>query len=239
MEQLWYTQQTDYLSQLSEQDRDHLLQLGNAHQFKKNELIFHAGSPGDYVYLLTQGRAKIYQLSPSGKEVILWFCFSGEMFGMAEVCLQGQREVYARACSETAVIKVNQQAFKNFLATHSDAAMLTIDLLSCRMRILGDMLLNLASDDVMSRLIKLFTRLSSRYGKLQGNNIILDIPLTHQEIADMIGASRQTVSSALSQLKKEGFVNIENHCIHIKNSESLLNFVVQGQAEPARNLAVS
>ena len=221
MEQLWYTQQTDYLSQLSEKDRSDLLQLGKSHKFRKHELIFQAGSPGDYVYLLSHGRAKIYQLSPSGKEVILWFCFSGEMFGMAEVCRRGQREVYARACSDTEVIKVSQQTFKDFLATHSDAAMLTIDLLSCRMRILGDMLLNLASDDVMSRLIKLLTRLCNRYGKFDGDYIKLDIPLTHQEIADMIGASRQTVSSSISELRKQGYLDIENHCIHIKDSRSL------------------
>ncbi|MGD8926956.1 MAG: Crp/Fnr family transcriptional regulator [Thioalkalispiraceae bacterium] len=224
MEQLWYTQQTDYLSQLSANDRNDLVALGKRHSYEKHDLIFQAGSPGDYVYLLSNGRAKIYQLSPTGKEVILWFCFSGEMFGMAEVCRRGQREVYARACSRTDVIKVSQKAFKEFLATHSEAAMLTIDLLSCRMRALGDMLLNLASDDVMSRLIKLLTRLSNRYGKYEGNNIILDIPLTHQEIADMIGASRQTVSSSISALKRRGYLDIENHCIHIKDSQSLFNF---------------
>ena len=103
------------------------------------------------------------------------------------------------------------------------------------MRALGDMLLNLASDDVMSRLIKLLTRLCSRYGKHEGNNIILDIPLTHQEIADMIGASRQTVSSSISALKRQGYLDIENHCIHIKDSQSLLAFTNAGHntAAPA------
>lgn len=238
MEQHWYTQQTDYLSQLNEQDRTELIKLGKKHTYKKHALIFQAGSPGDYVYLLSKGRAKIYQLSPSGKEVILWFCFSGEMFGMAEVCHRGQREVYARACSATEVIKVSQQAFKEFLAKHSDAAMLTIDLLSCRMRVLGDMLLNLTSDDVMSRLIKLLTRLCHRYGRPEGENIILDIPLTHQEIADMIGASRQTVSSSLSELRKRGLLDIEKHCIHIKNSQSLFNFSNPGQIEQSQTAVI-
>ena len=232
MEQLWYTQQTDYFSQLNEKDRADLLQLGRTRKFRKHELIFQAGSPGDNVYLLTYGRAKIYQFSPTGKEVILWFCFTGEMFGMAEVCRRSQREVYARACSDTEVIKISQQTFKDFLSSHSEAAMLAIDLLSCRMRILGDMLLNLASDDVMSRLIKLLTRLSSRYGKFNGDYIKLDIPLTHQEIADMIGASRQTVSSSISELKKQGYLDTENHCIHIKDSESLLNLRNKSSVQP-------
>lgn len=223
MEQLWYTQQTNFLSQLSTQDHNDLIALGKRHTYKKHDLIFQAGLPGDHVYFLKEGRAKIYQLSPTGKEVILWFCFSGEMFGMAEVCRRGQREVSARACSDTEVIKVSQQQFKDFLATHNEAAMLTIDLLSCRMRVLGDMLLNLTSDDVMSRLIKLLTRLCTRYGKSAGSDIILDIQLTHQDMADMIGASRQTVSSAIGELKKQGFLNIENQCIYIKNSDVLFD----------------
>lgn len=224
MEQLWYTKQTNFLSQLSTQDYNDLTALGKEQIYKKHDLIFKAGLPGDYVYFLKEGRAKIYQLSQTGKEVILWFCFSGEMFGMAEVCRRGQREVYSRACSDTEVIKVSQQQFKYFLSTHSEAAMLTIDLLSCRMRVLGDMLLNLTSEDVMSRLIKLFTRLCACYGKSSGDYIMLDIQLTHQEMADMIGTSRQTVSSAISQLKKQGLLNIKNQCIHIKNSEMIFDY---------------
>ncbi len=223
MEPLWYTQQTNFLSQLSRQDYRDLIVLGKEHIYKKHDLIFQAGPPGDHVYFLKEGHAKIYQLSPTGKEVILWFCFSGEMFGMAEVCRRGQREVYARACSYTEVIKVSQLQFKNFLTTHDEAAMLTIDLLSCRLRMLGDMLLNLTSDDVMSRLIKLLTRLCTRYGKSSDSDIILDIKLTHQDMADMIGASRQTVSSAIGELKKQGFLSIENQCIYIKNLDILFD----------------
>ena len=235
MEHLWYTQQANFLSQLSDHDLADLLAIGKLRTYKKHQIIFQAGSPGDHVYFLKEGRAKIYHLSPSSKEVILWFCFSGEMFGMAEVCRGGQREVYARACNDSEVVMVNQQHFKEFLGTHNEAAMLTIDLLSCRMRVLGDMLLNLTSDDVMSRLIKLFTRLCVRYGKSSGSDIMLDIKLTHQDMADMIGASRQTVSSTISALKKQGVLSIENHCIYIKSSEMLFNFNNHVLAKEPRN----
>ncbi|HEB59512.1 MAG TPA: Crp/Fnr family transcriptional regulator [Gammaproteobacteria bacterium] len=221
MEKLWYTQQTDFLSQLNPKDREELLAIGDQFSCRKNDLIFQAGSPGDSVYFLSDGRAKIFQLSPTGKEVILWFCFAGEMFGMAEIYRRERREVYARACCDTRVVRVNQQDFKNYLTTHVDVAMLTIDLLSCRLRALGDLLLDIASDDVMSRLIKLLTRLSTRYGIADGDAIRLEIPLTHQEMADMIGASRQTVSSAISELRKQGFLSIEHQHILIHKSEEL------------------
>lgn len=221
MDKFWYYSQTDFLNQLSDEYRAELLALGAARHYRKNELIFQAGAPGEHVYFLSRGRAKIYELSPTGKELILWYCFPGEMFGLAEVYRCGQREVYARACSDMDVVSVNQGQFKQFLESHPAAAMLTVDILSCRLRILGNMLLNLASDDVMSRLAKLLTRLCASYGKTQGNEVLLDIPLTHQEIADMISASRQTVSSALSKLRRQGILQIENHCIHIKDQNIL------------------
>lgn len=222
MENLCSSPQTDFLSQLSLSTRENLFTFGKVHIFKKHDLIFQAGSPGDNVYILVKGRAKIYQLSPSGKEVILWFCFPGELFGMAEVCRQGRRQVHARACSDSEIIKISQADFITFLSQHTDAAMLTISILSGRMRSLGEMLLNLTSDDVMSRLLKLLTRLSTQYGKHIGNDLLLDFPITHQEIADMIGASRQTVSSAISDLRKRGLIDIENHRIQLLNPTGLL-----------------
>jgi len=216
----------DFLAKLRPTDKQDLLSVGTRQESKKNEIIFQAGSPGDNVYFLVSGRAKIYQLAhTSAKEVILWFCFPGEMFGLAEVCRQEKRGVYARACTDSELLKISQSDFKDFIRTHSDAAWLTIDLLSCRMRVLGDMLLNLAADDVNSRVIKLLLRLTAYYGKTIDNETYLDINLTHQEMADMIGASRQTVSSILGDLKKQDILFIKNQCIHIKSTESLENMI--------------
>jgi CRP-like cAMP-binding protein len=113
---------------------------------------------------------------------------------------------------------------KQFLASSPATAMLVIDLLSCRLRTLGEMLLNLTSDDVTSRVIKLLTRLSARYGKPMNRFTRLDIALTHQEMADMIGTSRQTVTSVLGELRRKGLLRIENHRMHISNDELLERF---------------
>ena len=226
MEKHWVIPPADFLTKLSLADKQDLLSVGTRQESKRNEIIFQAGSPGDNVYFLVSGRAKIYQLAhTSAKEVILWFCFPGEMFGLAEVCRQEKRGVYARACADSELLKVSQSDFKDFIRTHSDAALLTIDLLSCRMRVLGDMLLNLAADDVNSRVIKLLLRLTAYYGKTIDNETYLDINLTHQEMADMIGASRQTVSSILGELKKQGILCIKNQCIHIKSTELLEDMI--------------
>jgi CRP/FNR family transcriptional regulator len=219
---LWFIPPSDFLGKLSQEDHAALLALAETRTFRRKAPVFQAGSPGNNVYILKHGRVKIFALSPLGRQVILWFCFPGEIFGLAEMPRGGQREVSAEACADSAVLAIPQQDFKSFLASHPDTAMRVIDLLSCRLRTLGDMLLNLTSDDVTTRVVKLLIRLSARYGRrLATEDVCLDIDLTHQDIADMIGTSRQTVTSVLSDLRRRGAVRVENHHIHIPSQRLL------------------
>lgn len=225
MNDLWFVSPSDFLGRMTPTDCDDLLRSAERRRFAANEFVFKAGSPGQNVYLLTRGRVKIFGLSPLGKSVLLWFCFPGEVFGLAEVPRGGPREVYAQAGSECEVASLSQQEFKRFIAAHPTVAMLVIELLACRLRVLGDMLLNLTADDVTTRVIKLLTRLSARYGKRMQGNIQLDIQLTHQEIADMVGTTRQTVTAVLGGLRRKGLVRVENHCICIQSEELLENMM--------------
>ncbi len=219
MNDVWFIPPSDFLSRMREEDRVELLSISQKQSFARNDFIFQAGSPGNNIYILFKGRMKIYQLSPLGKEIIMWFCFPGEVFGLTEVSRGGRREVYAQACTDSELFFVPKKAFQEFLARSPSTAMLVIELLSCRLRTLGDMLLNLTADDVTTRVIKLLTRLSARYGRRTEKDIRLDIPLTHQEMADMIGTSRQTVTSVLGLLKRQGMLRIENRCIHIQKQK--------------------
>ena len=215
---------SNFLAQLEADDFAGLLAIATVQQYSKGDLVFHVGAPGNHVYFLRSGKVKICQSSPLGRDVILWFCFPGEIFGLAEVARGGGRVVSAQACEHSELFAVSHEQFRNFLAGHPQAALLSMQVLSSRLRILGEMFVNLVADDVNTRIAKLILRLSARYGTRVGTEIFLNIPLTHQEIADMIGTSRQTVTSALSALKRQGVLSIDNHRIHIE-SEELLNAI--------------
>jgi len=211
----------DFLTKLSDKHRGEIEAIARPCVFAKNDLIFGAGSPGRDIYILVEGRVKIYQLSDLGRKVILWFCFSGELFGLAETSQVRPREVHAQACAKSRVLVVSEKAFKAFLATHPDTALLVIEVLSSRLRVAGEMLLNVSSDDVMTRLIKLITRLNAIYGKRVEHESFLDIHLTHQDMADMIGASRQTVTMTLGLLRRKGVLRVEDRRLHIPDVELL------------------
>lgn len=213
-----FVQTSDFLNKLSASDHDSLFDIAEQHYFSKSELIFRASAQSDYVYILKTGKVKIYELSSQGKQMILWFCFPGEVFGLSEITRGAKRSVFAEACTPTKVYLIGRVAFNEYLEKHPSASMAIIDLLSCRLRGLSGMVSNLTSDDVTSRVIKLLTRLSVLHGVEKQNVLYLNMHLTHQEIADMIGASRQTVSSIIGQLKRDGLLFIENDSIHINIS---------------------
>lgn len=211
----------DLLTRIPEADRARLLHLGMVKAFAKGDFIFSAGEPSHHVFLLLKGRTKIYQASVAGKEAILWFCFAGELFGLAEAARGGGRVVSAQACNACEVLCIRQEEFNAFLETHPQTSLVIVQVLACRLRVLSDVVINLISDDVRTRILKLVLQLGTRCGVPSAQGLLLDIELTHQEIADMIGTSRQTVTTTLGQLEHDGLLAIHRHKIHITDSELL------------------
>jgi CRP-like cAMP-binding protein len=214
-----------FLEQLDQQALDTLLSLGTTSNYCKGAFIFSSGESGQHVFFLRKGRIKIHNLSPAGHEVILWFCCTGEMFGLSEITRGNDRVVSAQACEDSEVLSIHRDQFNTFLMHHPKAAFFIFQILSCRMRVLSDMLVNLVSDTVNTRLAKLILRLSAQYGTREGKVIHLDINFTHQEIADMIGTSRQTATTLLGQFKRQGILSIDNRRILIESEELLHGLV--------------
>ena len=212
---------SDFLGNLAEDDRTELYRLGKHREYRKGSAIFRVGDTCSHVYFLEAGRVKIFQPSSKGREVILWFCLGGEIFGLAEAARGGRRVVGATACEDVVVLTVTDQQFKQFVLSRPSAALLSMQVLASRLRGLSDVLVNFVSDEVDIRIAKLILRLGARYGQRRGNIVHLDIPLTHQEIADMVGTTRQTVTAVLSRLRKERVLSIDSHCIDVESEKEL------------------
>lgn len=212
---------SDLMARLPEADRAELLNLGQRQTCAKGEFIFSAGEPSQHVFLLLDGRIKIYQSSAIGKDAILWFCFAGELFGLAEAASGGGRLVSAQACDRCDVLRIRQEHFTAYLETHPHTSLAIVQVLAIRLRALGDVVINLISDDVRTRILKMVLQLGTRCGVPTAQGLCLDIAFTHQELADMIGTSRQTVTSTLGHLEREGLLVIDQHKIHITGRELL------------------
>lgn len=206
-----------FLNKLQLPERQNLNEIGHSNTFKKNTYIFRADDLNDSLYILLDGRIKITRLSQHGRELIQWFCLPGEIFGLSEDNQSHQRGLYAQAITDTKLLCIQKSDFDQFLLQNPSTALFIIKQLASRLRSVGDMLSNVTSDGAHVRFIKLLQRLSEFYGRNKNNEVYIDIYLTHQEMADMIGVCRQTVSSMVGVLKKQGIINMTRAGICIQS----------------------
>lgn len=222
----WSDAHANFLSSLSRQETDALLSSSRLLDLKPRALLFQAGDQSRDVFIVAEGCIRLFQVSPTGKETILWLNFPGELFGMAEIWSGSQRQVYAVANEAARVHSIHRQDFIEFLGAHPEAALKAIGILSARVRALGHTLGGLASDNVETRIARLlmrFAAIASRTRCSSGvdGELCVNVRLRHQDIANLIGASRQTVTTTLLRLRKIGAVRMVDQHIHIVQAERL------------------
>ena len=191
------------------------------HTFNKNEYVFQASTPKKYFYILVSGRIKLSRVSSAGREVMQWFCFPGEIFGLSEIPQTNQHAIYAQCCESCEVYAIPLNQFQEFISQSPEIAIQIIEQLSVRLTIVGDTLLNFTSDNVKTRLVKLLTRLNIRFGIQHDKGVLINVNLTHKEISDMIGACRQSVTTALGELKAEGYIKLVDNHLYIPSLTKL------------------
>ena len=211
----------DFLTQLSVQDQHSLNCIGTRRIVAKNDFIFKAGQYDLNVYVMLSGRVKLYGSSVEGRDVLLWFSIAGEIFGLAEFMQEKPRQIYARAAERCEVLYIAQAPFKEWLASRPEVAFCLMKIMALRMRELGQRFLSLANGNIQMEIAQLLIRLGKTYGRLAGLQIHMDIPLTAQDIADMVGSSRQGVSTCLAQMKRDGMIDVAKHFLIIKKQEDM------------------
>jgi len=211
-----------FIKQLNASELRLIQTISHEHKYKKGEYAFTADQSDRSVYIMLTGRIKISRMSQLGNEMIQWFCMPGDIFGISgENNLSNK--VYAQAITDCVILKIKKTDFNRLMLEKPRLSLLVIEQLSLRIHALGDMVLYMASDSANIRFVKLIQYLSHNYGQPNGNSIYIDIPTTHQDIADMIGACRQTVSGIISEYKRAGIVNINRHGMHVHKPKQLNN----------------
>ncbi len=215
------TRSTDFLGQLAASERETLLRLARREPLRKGEFVFRVGDLKRGAYLLLSGRLKFFRLTPGGREVILWFCFPGEIFGMAEVPAAKGRRVNVQACEDSEVAVIADAAFNRYLDNHSNAGRLCRRTMAARLGSLTNALVNLVAEDAEARVAKVILHLGLQHGTRRGDGITLEAPYTHQEIADLSGVNRQTVTRIIGDLRRDRIVTVTRRRIHIESEPML------------------
>ncbi|MDH3520659.1 MAG: Crp/Fnr family transcriptional regulator [Myxococcales bacterium] len=192
-------------SSVKDEDLTSVASLLIERRFPKHKTIVEEGLPGDYMYIICEGRVSVSKLSDDGREKILEFLEAGDFFGEMSLLDNAPRSASVRALVETRVMALSRTDFLAVLRRSPDLAMAVIQELTRRLRQVDEQASSLSFQRVQERTRGLLQRLAKEESAAQTGRRATP-PLTHQQIADMIGTSRETVTRALKDLKQQGWL---------------------------------
>ena len=194
-------------SSVGDEDLDSVASLLIERRFPKHKTIVEEGLPGDYMYIIREGRVSVSKLSDDGREKILEFLDSGDFFGEMSLLDNAPRSASVRALTETRILALSRNDFLAVLKRSPDLAMAVIQELTRRLRQIDEQASSLSFQRVKERTKGLLVRLAKEETGRDGFRVTP--ALTHQQIADMIGTSRETVTRALKGLREQGWLSQE------------------------------
>ena len=199
--------------------RDELLkfaELTRERTYPKGSVILFQGDPGDSLYVLRQGRAKVVLIGEDGREVILGVLEPGAHFGELALIDDQPRSAHVIAMEDSQLLILRREDFRRRVEANPSVAWALLTELSRRLRRADQKIGGLVLLDVPGRISRLLLDLSS-----ESSNGTIEKPLTHQTIAQMIGASRETVSRAMKEFQQEGLIRVERRRIAVANRAAL------------------
>ncbi len=217
----------DIISELSASQRASLEKDAVKIKFRKGTIISGPDDRNNRVNYVVSGKVKIYSLSACGNEIIFRFCGPNSFFGIAGLFGAGQRNVFSEAVEDTEVMCIDSASVERVVSENPALAMSIIRVLSSRIRQAHEAIRNFVFCDARSRVAQLLIKLAEIEGAgHSGTAVRLKGRLTHQEIADMIGATRQTVTEILNEFKRQGYVKSEARTIVVLDYPGLRNVII-------------
>lgn len=175
---------------------------------RKDQHIVTQDEPGDALYIIARGRVKVVLFGDNGREVILTILKAGEFFGEMSLVDDQPRSANVIACDDAQVLILKREAFNNHLLNSPKTALNVMAELSRRLRRADEIIGNLATLDVYGRVAHIMIDLAKKDGEETEEGILIRERPTQQDIASMIGTSRETVSRVLSEFQRRGFVEM-------------------------------
>ena len=191
-------------SRVSDHDLEEIASHLIERRFPKHATVVEEGLEGDYMYVIREGRVKVTKASEDGREKIMNFLDRGQFFGDMALLTGGVRSATVKTLEATRLLALSRRDFIELLRQSPDLALAVIEELSRRLKETNEQASSLSFQGVTDRVRSLFERIAVRDPEALDRR--LTPPLTHQQIADMIGTSRETVTRAVKELKQGGWL---------------------------------
>lgn len=187
----------------------------------KGDVLFHEGDAGDRLYVILEGKVKLGQTSSDGRESLLGVLGPGEMFGELSLFDPGQRTSTATALTDAVVLGLGNEQLKSWLTGRPEVATALLQALARRLRRTNEAMADLVFSDVPGRVAKALMELGEKFGELTSEGLLVTHDMTQEELAQLVGASRETVNKALADFAQRGWIRLESRQVLILDVERL------------------
>ena len=192
-----------------------------ARDLAKGEVIFSEGEPGDQMYVIVEGKVKLGQTSSDGRESLLGVLGPGEMFGELSLFDPGLRTSTATALTDSIVLALGNDQLRPWLSGRPEVAAALLQALARRIRRTNEAMADLVFSDVPGRVAKALMELGEKFGEITPDGLLVTHDMTQEELAQLVGASRETVNKALADFAQRGWIRLESRQVLILDVERL------------------
>jgi len=187
----------------------------------RGQTLFSEGDEGDRLYVMLSGKVKLTRKSADGRENLLAVLGPGEMLGELSLFDPGPRTASAVAVTDAVLAGLGHDDLRPFIMRQPEVAVHLLKALATRLRRTNDVVADLVFTDVPGRVAKALLDLAERFGKQSEDGLHVHHDLTQEELAQFVGASRETVNKALAEFALRGWLRIEAKAVVLLDVERL------------------
>lgn len=188
---------------------------------EKGRIFYTPEEESEKLFMLKEGRVRLYTVAPDGRELTLAMVDAGQVFGEMSLTSQRLRGAYAEAMEPVLVCAMNRRQLEELVRRKPEVGIRLISILSERLALYESRLEDIGLKEVPARLASLILRLTDSEGVMTWTGVRIPNRYTHEQLAAMIGAKRETVTRAFGQLQELGAVELRRRRIHIKDQDAL------------------
>ena len=190
-------------------------------RLRRGEVLFREGDSGDKLYIVTDGKVKLGRTSSDGRENLLAILGPGQMFGELALFDPGPRSATVTAVTEAHFLSLSHEDMLRWLSGRPAVALGLLTQLASRLRKTNDAVADLVFSDVPGRVAKALLDLADRFGRTADDGVHVHHDLTQEELAQLVGASRETVNKALADFTSRGWLRLEPRSVVILDVERM------------------
>lgn len=191
------------------------------HDYTRGESVFTEGEQGDSLFIVLTGKVKVGRRAADGRENMLSVMGPADMFGELSLFDPGPRTATATVLTDAGLASLAHAALRPWINDRPEIAEQLLRVLARRLRRTNDALADLIFTDVPGRVAKALLELAERFGTQEGEGVRVHHDLTQEELAQLVGASRETVNKALADFASRGWMRVDSRAVTILDADRL------------------